>query len=149
MLKFRVQPVVALLLIVITALFMTITLVPNSLPRADNVPLAVLTHTVLFKFSAKANAENVKAACARFLKLKDDCILPGKKRPYIVSMRGGQDNSPEGLQDGFTHGFVVQFHSAKDRDYYVNSDPAHQAFKESISSLVDKALVVDFDNGVY
>jgi hypothetical protein len=131
MIKFRVQPVAALLLIVITALLMAITLVPNSLPRADNVPLAVLTHTVLFKFSAKASAEDVKAvskqpsidsatrrghdnpsarpanvghlsahlqACARFLKLKDDCILPGKKRPYIVSMRGGQDNSPEGLQ---------------------------------------------------
>lgn len=52
-------------------------------------------------------------------------------------------------QNGITHGFVVEFASAEDRDYYVMTDPAHQAFVTSIGDLVEKAIVVDFSDGVY
>lgn len=44
---------------------------------------------------------------------------------------------------------MVEFSSAEDRDYYVKTDPAHQAFVKSIGDLVEKAIVVDFTNGVY
>ncbi|KAI9162774.1 dabb-domain-containing protein [Paramyrothecium foliicola] len=129
--------------------------------------MASLTHTVLFQFKAKAEAEHVKEACTRFLSLKDQCIHPTTQSPYILSLKGGKDNSPEGLQvlnsspashqimlsdqiqNGITHGFVVEFASAADRDYYVSKDPAHQAFVKSIGDLVDKAIVVDFENAVY
>ncbi|SPQ27475.1 899da683-da00-45c4-9210-2d653882ee2c [Thermothielavioides terrestris] len=87
-----------------------------------------VTHVVLFKFKADANPEDVRAACNRFLSLKTNCIHPTTKAPYILSLRDGRDNSPEGLQDGMTHGFVVEFASAEDRDYYVAHDPAHQEF---------------------
>lgn len=43
----------------------------------------------------------------------------------------------------------MEFNSAEDRDYYVRTDPAHQAFVKSIGGLVEKAIVVDFSNGVY
>lgn len=46
-----------------------------------------------------------------------------------------------------THGFVVEFASAADRDYYVSDDPAHRAFVQSIDGLVEKAVVVDFQDG--
>ena len=32
------------------------------------------------------------------LALKDSCIHPTSKKPYIKSASGGTDNSPEGLQ---------------------------------------------------
>ena len=52
-------------------------------------------------------------------------------------------------KNGITHGFVAEFASAEDRNYYVNTDPTHQAFVKSIDELVEKAIVVDFSNGVY
>ncbi|KAF7553319.1 hypothetical protein G7Z17_g3718 [Cylindrodendrum hubeiense] len=108
-----------------------------------------ITHTVLFQFKADTKREDVKAACAQFLSLKTDCLHPSTNSAYITSLKGGQDNSPEGLQNGITHGFVVEFSTAEDRDYYVKTDPAHQAFIKTIGALVDKAIVVDFADGVY
>lgn len=52
-------------------------------------------------------------------------------------------------QNGITHGFVVEFASVADRDYYVKTDPAHQAFVKTLDGLVVKAIVVDFLNGEY
>lgn len=43
----------------------------------------------------------------------------------------------------------MEFSNADDRDYYVKTDPAHQAFIKSVGGLVDKAIVVDFSDGVY
>merc|ERR1712000_50070 len=95
-------------------------------------PAMSITHTVLFQIKADAKPEDVQAACDRFIALKDKCIHPMTNTPCIASLKGGQDNSPEGLQNGITHGFVVEFNSAEDRDFYVKTDPAHQAFIKSI-----------------
>jgi len=43
----------------------------------------------------------------------------------------------------------MQFHSIEDRDYYVNDDPVHKAFKEAAGTIIEKAIVVDYQNGVY
>lgn len=63
---------------------------------------ATLVHTVLFDFKPDANPEDVRAATARFLALKDLCVRPGTDERYMLSMSGGSDNSPEGLQAQFT-----------------------------------------------
>lgn len=52
-------------------------------------------------------------------------------------------------QEGLTHGFVVQFTSKEDRDYYVNQDPAHEAFKSTAGPFIEKAVVFDFQDGVF
>jgi hypothetical protein len=44
---------------------------------------------------------------------------------------------------------VSTFNSAEDRDYYVEKDPAHQAFIAKVKDLVEKAVVIDFENGVF
>ncbi|KAK4221445.1 hypothetical protein QBC38DRAFT_492056 [Podospora fimiseda] len=108
-----------------------------------------IVHTVLFQFKADATPEEVKAACDHFVALKDSCVHPTLNTPYIKSLRGGKDNSPERLQNGITHGFVIEFESVEDRDYYVATGPAHQAFVKSIGDVVIKAIVVDFEDGVY
>lgn len=87
--------------------------------------------------------------CARFLALKTNCLHPLTGLAYILSLKGGRDNSPEGLQGGITHGFVVEFASVEDRDYYVNVDGAHKAFVKGLDGLVEKAVVVDFEDGVF
>jgi hypothetical protein len=48
-----------------------------------------------------------------------------------------------------THGFVLEFASAEDRDYYVATDPAHQEFVKNVGEVVEKPTVLDFSDGVY
>ena len=104
---------------------------------------------------------------AQFFGLKKTCIHPTTLRPYIVSISGGKDISTENLQvcsrskfgdrqqsdlleqNGISHAFVLQFHSIEDRDYYVNDDPVHKTFKEAAASALEKAIVVDYQNGVF
>lgn len=103
------------------------------------------------------------------LTLKDNCVHPTSQQPYIKSASGGKDNSPEGIQvsfpeipkdgklrgyftnarqNGITHAFVVEFASAADRDYYVQSDPSHLAFVKTLDGLIEKAQVIDFTDRV-
>ncbi|EFW99149.1 stress responsive a b barrel domain containing protein [Grosmannia clavigera kw1407] len=108
-----------------------------------------LVHTVLFQFKEDSQPEAVKKACEHFLSLKDSCIYPTTNKPYILSLKGGKDNSPEGMQNGLTHGFVATFASAEDRDYYVSKDPVHLAFSKSVGDILAKVTVVDFLDGIY
>ncbi|KAF5008541.1 hypothetical protein FDECE_5197 [Fusarium decemcellulare] len=108
-----------------------------------------ITHTVLFQFKADASPDDVKETVGKLFALKDNCLHPTTNTPYIVSLKGGKDNSPEGLQGGLTHGFVAEFKSAEDRDYYVKKDPAHQAFIATLPALLEKVVAVDFTDGVF
>jgi hypothetical protein len=105
------------------------------------------------------------------LELKDQCLHPTTKMPYIKLAVGGKQSSPEGLtvsitssfivnlhvilidsqfyQSGITHTFVVQFENEGDRKYYLEKDPVHLAFKNSIGAVVKKVQVVDFTPGVF
>ena len=47
-----------------------------------------------------------------------------------------------------THGFIVEFASAEDRDYYVRKDPAHLEFVKSLDGVIEKAQVIDFTPSV-
>lgn len=83
------------------------------------------------------------------LALPDKCRHPDTGKPYVKSHGGGRDNSPEGMQDGQTHGFVYEFESADLRDYYCFKDPAHLEFVETLKDILEKGSVVDFSPGVY
>ncbi|KAH8422600.1 Dabb family protein [Aspergillus melleus] len=108
-----------------------------------------ITHIVLFQFKSEASAEAINDACDRMLALRDKCLHPSSQKPYIQTSSGGRDNSPEGIQGGITHAFVIEFATAEDRDYYVAKDPAHQEFIRSLDGLIEKAQVIDFTNGVF
>lgn len=47
---------------------------------------------------AEIHAENQMKTAAGFFKLKETCVNPETQKPYILSIKGGRDNSPEGLQ---------------------------------------------------
>lgn len=104
---------------------------------------------------------------SKFFGLKKLCVHPDTRRPYILSVTGGKDTSSEGLQvrktpestvleasdtrqqNGMSHAFILRFVSNEDRDYYVKEDPAHQAFKDAAAAVVEKTLVMDFQEGVF
>ncbi|KAF8178555.1 hypothetical protein K438DRAFT_1726133 [Mycena galopus ATCC 62051] len=103
----------------------------------------------MFQFKADASPEAVQEACVRMLSLKEGCIHPESRLPCIKSLTGGKDNSTEGLQNGIQYAFVVEFESAADRDYYVVTDPTHKAFVKSIAAIMQKAIVVDYNVGLF
>ncbi len=97
-----------------------------------------LVHMVSFKFkdsSTKQDRTQVEKAFAAL----------NKKIPQIISYEWGTNNSPEGLNKGFTHGFVLTFHSNQDRDDYL-IHPHHKAFGALVGPLLEDVFVVDFWN---
>ncbi len=76
---------------------------------------------------------------------------------YIQSITGGFQNSHEGARRGYEVGFIVNFTSEGDRNYYVGTpyitdaqffDPNHNAFKQFVDSLLanNGALVMDYND---
>ncbi|KAJ3568665.1 hypothetical protein NPX13_g6342 [Xylaria arbuscula] len=102
-------------------------------------------HIVLFQFKDDATAEQVDTVVANMLALKDNCLHATTQKPYISSLTGGKDISIEGRQNGMQYGFVVEFPSVEDRDYYVKQDQAHKDFITSAVPILVGATVVDYD----
>ncbi len=103
--------------------------------RAEQ-PGKVLRHVVMFKFKETATPANIKMVEKAFDQLP-------KKITTIKSYEWGTNSSPEGLNQGLTHCFLLSFSSDKDRnDYLVH--PAHKEFGNLLGPFIDKVTVVDF-----
>ena len=114
-----------------------------NLTAADTKPKAAntaqrgsLVHMVSFKFKAEAGDAKVKEVETAF------AALPGKI-PQIRSFEWGTNISPEKLDKGFTHGFILTFQDAKDRDAYL-VHPAHAEFGKLVGPVLADVFVVDF-----
>jgi hypothetical protein len=106
-------------------------------------------HLVLIRAKADADPHAVKEACSGIMKLKDKCMRPATGQPYMPSSFGGKDTSPEGLQDGVTHVFIMEFECEEDRKYYLEHEPAHKEFVGSLGGLVERIQIVDFIPGLF
>ena len=95
-----------------------------------------LRHVVLFEFNDDASSEDIRKVERAF------SDLPGKI-PEIKGYEWGTNNSPEGLNDGLTHCFLVTFDSEEDRSVYL-PHPAHKAFVEVLKPHLKRAVVVDY-----
>lgn len=96
----------------------------------------VLRHVVLFKFKDASKAEDVK-------KVEDAFKALAAKLPLIKDFEWGKNTSPENLNQGLTHCFLVTFSSDKDRDTYL-THADHQAFVEVLKPHLDKVTVIDY-----
>ena len=96
----------------------------------------LLRHIVLFKFKEGTTAEELATIENTFV------ALPSKI-PQIIDFEWGTNNSPEGLDKGFTHSFFVSFKSEEDRAIYL-PHPDHKAFVEVASPHIDDVLVLDY-----
>ena len=96
----------------------------------------LLRHVVLFKFKEGAPADATARIEREFAALKD-------RIPGIRAFEWGTNTSPEKLDQGFTHCFVVTFDDAAARDAYL-PHPAHKAFVDLLRPHLEKALVVDY-----
>ena len=94
-------------------------------------------HVVLFEFNDGTPESTLEAIEAAFRTL---CA----ELPFVQGFEWGRNSSPENLNDGFTHCFIVTFANEKDRDTYL-PHPAHVAFcTDYLDANLKKACVVDF-----
>lgn len=109
---------------------------------ADGMPSAdaeeVVRHVVMFRYTEDASDAEIQEITEAFRALQD-------KIPGIVSFEHGVNNSPEDLNQGFTHAYVITFEDEAARDAYL-PHPEHQQFVDVLmdSGIFEEAFVVDY-----
>jgi len=102
----------------------------------------VLRHVVLLQFAEETPEETINEVFAGFGAL-------AAKLPGIRGVGSGVNVSPEGLDRGYRHGFVMDFDSAEARDAYL-AHPEHVAFAEgtvipALAAGRDSIAVFDYE----
>lgn len=100
---------------------------------------STLRHLVLCRFTDQASAADVAGLAADFASLQHS--VPG-----VLHFEWGANVSPEGLGQGYTHCFRVDFAGAAERDGYL-VHPAHLAFVERFKPWLAQVLVLDYTAG--
>ena len=118
-------------------LFFTLLLMTASTTAtAQNNSGKLLRHVVLFKFKEGTAGADIK-------KVEDAFRALPSKIKEIKSLEWGTNNSPENINQGFTHCFFVTFSSEQDRAVYL-PHPAHKEFGKILGPYLDKVLVLDY-----
>lgn len=97
---------------------------------------SLLRHVVLFKFKEGTTKSQMKEVEDAF------SALPSKIE-QIKGYEWGLNNSPEGLDKGFTHAFFLTFESEEDRAIYL-PHPDHKAFGAVLTPYLEDVLVIDY-----
>jgi len=105
----------------------------NAMKKASE---KVLRHVVLFSFKESATESEITKVQEAF------SALPSKI-PQIQGYEWGLNNSPEGLDKGLTHCFLLTFKSEEDRAIYL-PHPEHKAFGAILGPHLEDVLVVDY-----
>lgn len=112
---------------------------------ADYEPI---THIVLFKYRKDLTWTDFESHFDTFMALKTTAVHPDTGKPLIQSLKAGRNRSWEPFSKGMTHGFVLEFASQADLDYYLTADPAHLAFSKAAKPLIEDSTVIDIKDGV-
>ncbi|HCN30341.1 MAG TPA: stress responsive alpha-beta barrel domain protein [Verrucomicrobiales bacterium] len=114
-------------------LLVLLTLLMTATAALANTPYR---HVVFFKFKDSATPEQVAGIERDFAEL-------AKKIETVEAFEWGTNVSPEGLNDGFTHCFLVTFANKAGLEVYL-PHPAHEEFVGKLKPLLDKVCVVDY-----
>lgn len=96
----------------------------------------VLRHVVIFKFKPEVTPAELDEINLAFQHLKVAI-------PQVQDFERGINNSPEGLNKGFTHGYLITFATEADREAYL-PHPAHKKFVELLGGKLEEPFVFDY-----
>jgi hypothetical protein len=122
-------------LLVLTACAAGLLLVACS-PSASAPSQGSVKHVVCFKFKDAASKEQIQ-------KVVDDFRALKTKIPAIVSFETGTNISPEKLNKGITHCFLLSFKNEADRDVYLKHVD-HEAFAKGLGPVLEDVFVIDY-----
>ncbi|MGB5821615.1 MAG: Dabb family protein [Saonia sp.] len=97
---------------------------------------SILRHVVLFKFKEGTSKQ-------KLIQIEEAFGALPSKIAQIQSFEWGLNNSPEGLEKGFTHCFFLTFKSEEDRAIYL-PHPDHKAFGALLEPHLEDVLVLDY-----
>jgi len=103
---------------------------------AKEAKTAVYRHVVLFGFKESATKEDIKKIEKAFAKLPDQIDT-------IINYEWGTNESPEGLDQGHSHCFLVTFKDKAGLEVYL-PHPAHKKFVELLKPSLEKVTVLDY-----
>jgi len=97
----------------------------------------MVRHFGVFQFKPEITPEQI-----------DNCFaeLRGMvgKIPGLLDIEHGPYDSDEGLNEEFTHGFIMTFDSLESRDAYL-PHPIHEAVKDVVVPCLERVVVFDFE----
>ena len=99
--------------------------------------MAAVKHVVLLKFKPGTTDDQIQSTFDTIKELKE--LLPG-----IEEFIGGPYSSPEGLNQGYTHGIIMTFADVASRDAYL-PHAEHDRVKNLIFPLLDSVIAFDFE----
>lgn len=95
-----------------------------------------ITHIVLFKYKSDLTWTDLEKHFESFMALKSKSLHPKTGKPLIQSMKAGKNRSWEPYSKGMTHGFILEFASQQDLDYYILEEPVHVQFSKEAGPLM-------------
>jgi hypothetical protein len=98
----------------------------------------MVRHYGMFQFHPEVTPDQIDECFTEM------CAMVGRI-PGLLSMEHGPYDSPEGLNDGFTHGFVMTFDNGASRDAYL-PHPEHERVKLIVVPRLARVVVFDFEN---
>lgn len=116
--------------------FLGMLTIGTSMQAEEKESDAKLRHVVIFKFKDSATPQDIKKVEEAFGELP-------KKISQIKEYEWGTNNSPEMLDKGFTHCFLVTFASEADREAYL-PHPEHKKFVALLGPYLEEAFVIDY-----
>jgi len=99
--------------------------------------MSKVKHIALVKFKEGTSEQQIE-------KIFDEILDITETIPGIEDYVSGTNMSPEGLNQGYTHGLIMTFTDAAARDAYL-PHPEHERVKALILPHVDSVLVFDFE----
>ncbi len=97
----------------------------------------MVKHFGVFKFKETITEEQIETC---FRTMKD---MVGKVSG-LLDMEYGSYNGDEGLNEDFTHGFVMTFDTPESRDAYL-PHPIHEKVKEFVVPKLERVIVFDIN----
>ena len=98
----------------------------------------MVRHYGMFQFHPEVTLDQIDECFTEM------CAMVGRI-PGLLSMEHGPYDSPEGLNDGFTHGFVMTFDNGASRDAYLPHEE-HERVKLIVVPRLARVVVFDFEN---
>jgi hypothetical protein len=104
--------------------------------QADDHEAPLFRHAVYFQFKETATDKEIQ-------RIVDEFLLLEEKIETIVDIEWGVSESVEGLNDDFTHCFLVSFKDKAGLEVYI-PHPDHKAFVEILKPSLEKVFVFDY-----
>jgi hypothetical protein len=96
----------------------------------------MIRHILLITFKGEASPDDIAAVRAAFLAIPHQ--VSG-----VLAVEWGQNDSPEGRAEGFTHSVLMTFADEAARQRYL-PHPDHGALKALFRPVLDRIIVLDY-----